>query len=77
MASAHPFHPVSPRVSADAPAQIASATGREFLAALDLPADALERIEIALFMVDTLGARSTSWNSGCAGSPATKPAARR
>ena len=44
-------------VSAGAPAQIASATGREFLAALDLPADALERIEVALFMVDTLGAR--------------------
>ena len=44
-------------VSAGAPAQIASATGREFLAALDLPADALDRIEVALFMVDTLDAR--------------------
>ena len=44
-------------VSAGAPAEIASATGREFLAALDLPADALERIDVALFMVDTLDAR--------------------
>ena len=44
-------------VSAGAPAKIASATGREFLAALDLPADALERIEVALFMVCTLDAR--------------------
>jgi transposase len=44
-------------VSAGAPAEIASGTGREFLAALDLPADALERIEVALFMVDTLDAR--------------------
>ena len=44
-------------LSAGAPGEIASATGREFLAALDLPADALERIEVALFMVDTLDAR--------------------
>src|SRR2546423_8149081 len=44
-------------LSAGAPGEIASPTGREFLAALDLPADALERIEVALFMIDTLDAR--------------------
>ncbi len=36
------------------PAELRSARGREFLAALDLPAAALERIEVALAMVDAL-----------------------
>ena len=37
-----------------APAQLRSATGREFLRELELPADARERIAIALEMVDSL-----------------------
>jgi transposase len=37
-----------------APAELRSAAGREFLDALELPADARERIEIALEMVDSL-----------------------
>ena len=41
MASADPFHPVSPRVSAALRADRKRTA--EFLAALDLPADALER----------------------------------
>ena len=41
-------------ISAGAPARIASADGREFLKRLDLPADARERVTVALFMVDTL-----------------------
>jgi transposase len=41
-------------LSAGAPGEIASPTGREFLARLGLPADAQERIDVALFMVDTL-----------------------
>jgi transposase len=36
------------------PAELRSARGREFLAALDLPAAALERIEVALAVVDAL-----------------------
>jgi transposase len=44
-------------LSAGAPGEISSLTGREFLGALDLPGDALERIEVALFMIDTLDAR--------------------
>jgi transposase len=41
-------------ISAGAPARIAAADGREFLQRLDLPADARERVTVALFMVDTL-----------------------
>jgi len=37
-----------------APAELRSTTGREFLAALELPADARERITIALAMIDSL-----------------------
>jgi transposase len=36
------------------PAELRSARGREFLSALDLPAAALERIEVALALVDAL-----------------------
>ncbi len=41
-------------ISAGAPARIAGANGRGFLARLDLPEDARERVTVALFMVDTL-----------------------
>ena len=41
-------------ISAGAPARIAAADGRGFLARLDLAADARERVTVALFMVDTL-----------------------
>ena len=41
-------------ISAGAPARIAAADGREFLGRLDLPADARERVTVALGMVDTL-----------------------
>ena len=41
-------------LSAGAPAEISSLDGRKFLAVLELPADARQRIEIALGMVDTL-----------------------
>jgi transposase len=40
--------------SAGAPADISSPTGRKFLASVELPADAVERIAVALQMVDTL-----------------------
>ena len=36
------------------PAELRSAAGREFLDALDLPADARERIAISLAMIDSL-----------------------
>ena len=41
-------------LSAGAPAEIANLDGRKFLAVLELPADARQRIQIALGMVDTL-----------------------
>ena len=41
-------------VSAGAPARIARGDGRDFLEHLDLPADARERITVALFMIDTV-----------------------
>jgi hypothetical protein len=41
-------------LSAGAPAEISSPTGRKFLASVDLPSDAVERIAVALGMVDTL-----------------------
>ena len=41
-------------ISAGASARIAAADGREFLKRLDLPADARERVTVALGMVDTL-----------------------
>ncbi len=41
-------------LSQGAPAEMSSAGGREFLARLELPADAVQRIETALFMIDTL-----------------------
>jgi transposase len=46
-----PFHH---GLSAGAPAEISSLGGRKFLAVLELPADARQRIQIALGMVDTL-----------------------
>jgi transposase len=41
-------------LSAGAPAEISSPAGRKFLASVDLPSDAVERIAVALGMVDTL-----------------------
>ena len=41
-------------ISGGAPARIAAAGGRQFLDGLDLPADAHERITVALFMISTL-----------------------
>jgi transposase len=41
-------------ISVGAPGEISSPAGREFLDRLDLAADARERIEVALVMVDTL-----------------------
>ena len=41
-------------LSAGAPAEISGPTGRKFLASVDLPSDAVERIAVALAMVDTL-----------------------
>lgn len=41
-------------ISAGAPARIAAAGGQEFLERLNLPADARERVTVALFMIDTL-----------------------
>jgi len=41
-------------ISGRAPARIAAAGGRQFLDGLDLPADAHERVTVALFMVSTL-----------------------
>jgi transposase len=41
-------------ISTGAPARIAAADGRRFLAHLDLPADARERVTVALFMGSTL-----------------------
>jgi hypothetical protein len=41
-------------LSAGAPGEIASPTGRTFLDRLDLPADASKRVTVALGMVDTL-----------------------
>jgi transposase len=41
-------------LSAGAPARIARADGRQFLARLGLPADARERVTVALGMIDTL-----------------------
>jgi transposase len=41
-------------VSAGAPDRIARSAGRDFLERRDLPADARERVEVALGMVDTL-----------------------
>jgi transposase len=41
-------------LSAGAPAEISSPDGRKFLAVLELPEDARQRIQIALGMVDTL-----------------------
>lgn len=41
-------------ISAGAPARISRSDGRGFLERLDLPADARERVTVALFMVSTL-----------------------
>ena len=41
-------------VSVGAPARISAASGRDFLNGRDLPADARERVEVALGMIDTL-----------------------
>jgi transposase len=41
-------------VSLGAPGEISSPRGREFLAGVDLPADARERITVALGLIDTL-----------------------
>jgi transposase len=41
-------------ISAGAPARIARTDGRQFLDGLDLPADARERVTVALFMISTL-----------------------
>jgi transposase len=44
-------------ISAGAPARIARGDGRRFLERLDLPADARERVTVALFMISTLEAQ--------------------
>ena len=44
-------------ISTGAPARIAADGGRQFLERLDLPADAHERVTVALFMIDTLEAQ--------------------
>ena len=44
-------------ISTSAPARIAAGGGRQFLERLDLPADAHERVTVALFMIDTLEAQ--------------------
>jgi transposase len=41
-------------ISGGAPARIARGDGRRFLDGLELPADALERVTVALFMISTL-----------------------
>jgi transposase len=41
-------------ISGGAPARIARGDGRRFLARLDLPEDARERVSVALFMISTL-----------------------
>src|SRR5262249_61185977 len=41
-------------ISGGAPARIARGDGRRFLDGLDLPADARERVTVALFLISTL-----------------------
>ena len=56
MDAAHPGDPVSPRL-AGTPEKLRTRAGRAFLAGLQLPDDARERIEIALAMVDAIEAQ--------------------
>jgi Transposase IS116/IS110/IS902 family len=56
MVPAHPGDPVSPRI-AGTPDKLRTADGRAFLQRLPLPADARERIEIALAMIDAIDAQ--------------------
>ena len=60
------------------PEQLRTLAGREFLAAQVLPLDALERITIALEMIDLLEIQLSSARvASCASSRAARPAARR
>jgi transposase len=59
------------------PAELHSAAGREFLEELELPADARERIAIALAMIDSLDDQCVRWSQSCANSRAGRPAAVR
>ena len=54
--TAHPGDAVSPRHPRD-PEKLRTAEGRAFLERLELPADARERIQIALGMIDALDAQ--------------------
>src|SRR3954454_12463397 len=54
--AAHPGDAVSPCV-AGTPEKLRTRAGRAFLDGLELPADAHERIEIALAMVDAIDAQ--------------------
>jgi hypothetical protein len=58
------------------PAELRSAAGREFLARLELPAADLERIEVALAMVDST-ASSPQSSERCANLRAGSRAAGR
>ena len=61
----------------DVPAELHSGAGREFLDALELPADARERIEIALAMIDSLDDQLRPLESELRSSRAGRPAAVR
>jgi hypothetical protein len=62
---------------AGTPDKVRTRDGRAFLERLQLPADARERIQIALGMVDAIDAQMRRWSASCASSPGARPAAGR
>jgi len=62
---------------AGAPDELRTLAGRRFLAALELPLDAHERITLALEIIDLLDANSPNSTGTYESSRATRPAARR
>ena len=62
---------------AGAPDELRTLAGRRFLAGLELPLDAHERITTALEIIDLLDASSPNSSATCAHSRAARPAARR
>ena len=59
------------------PEKLRTREGRVFLDRLRLPADARERIEVALRMIDAIEGRSLRSSASCASSLAARPAAAR
>jgi hypothetical protein len=59
------------------PENLRAGQGRAFLQRLELPADARERIQIALAMIGAIDARWLHWSASCVGSRAARGAAGR